>query len=74
MNCQLYSGRRKGKRKPGVRPCGKELVEAVGENIEVWGVGAARGVGVGDGEGYGASVIDLGEETFGEEVIGACEG
>ena len=74
MNCQLYSGWREGKRKPGIRSRGVGLVEAAGESIEIWGVGAARGVGVGDGEGYGASVIDLGEETFGEEVIGACEG
>ena len=70
MTCQLYSGWRKGKRKPGIRPCGKGLVEAAGESIEVWGVGAGGGVGVRDGEGYGASVIDLGEETLGEEAVG----
>ena len=74
MNCQLYSGRHEGKRKPGVRSRGVGLVEAAGESIEVWGVGAGRGVGVGDGDGYGASVIDLGEKTFGEEAIGVREG
>ena len=73
MNCQLYSGRREGKRKPGVRPCGEGLVEAAGESIEVGAVEASGGVGVSDGEGYGASVIDCGEETFGEEAVGVGE-
>ena len=70
MNCQLYSGRHEGKRKPWVGPCGEELVEAAGESIEVRGVGAGRGVGVGDGEGYGASVIDFGEKALGEKAVG----
>ena len=56
MNCQLYSGWREGKRKPGIGPCGEGLVEAAGERIEVRGIGASRGVGVGEGEGYGTSV------------------
>ena len=70
MNCQLYSGWREGKRKPGIGPCGEELIEAVGESIEVRGVGAGRGVGVRDGEGYGTSVIAFGEKAFGEEAVG----
>ena len=63
MNCQLYSGWREGKRKPGIGPCGEGLVEAAGESIEVRGARADGGVGVSDGEGYGASVIDFGELT-----------
>ena len=70
MNCQLYSGRREGERKPGVGPCGEGLVEAAGDSIEVGGVGTGRGVGVRDGEGYGASVIDFGEESLGKEAVG----
>ena len=73
MNCQLYSGWREGKRKPGVGSCGEGLVEAAGESIEVWGVGAGRGVGVSDGDGYGTSVIDFGKEAFGEEAVGVRE-
>ena len=42
----------------------------MGESIEVWGVGAGWRVGVSDGEGYGASVIDFGEETLGKETVG----
>ena len=74
MNCQLYSGWREGKRKPGIGPCGEGLVEAAGESIEVWGVRAGGGVGVSDGERYGTPVIDLGKETFGEKAVGVCEG
>ena len=59
MNCQLYSGRREGECKPWVGPCGEGLVEAAGESIEVGGVGACSGAGVGDGEEYGAPVIDF---------------
>ena len=70
MNCQLYSGRREGKRKPWIGPCGEGVVEAAGESIEVWREGPSGGVGVLDCEGYGASVIDLGEKTFGEEAVG----
>ena len=73
MNCQLYSRWREGKRKPGIRSSGVGLVEGAGERIEVWGVGAGGGVGVSDGEGYGASVIDFGGETFGEEAVRVCE-
>jgi len=47
VNCQLYSGWRLGKRKPGVITNGEGLVEAAGEDIEVWGVGLGWGVGVG---------------------------
>jgi len=38
VNCQLYSGWRLGKRKPGVITDGERLVEAAGEGIEVRGV------------------------------------
>jgi len=38
VNCQLYSGWRLGKRKPGVISDGKRLVTAAGEDIEIWGV------------------------------------
>ena len=74
MNCQLYSGWREGKRKPGIGPCGEGLIEAAGESIEVRTVGPGRGIGVRDGEGYGTSVIDFGKETFGEEAVGVREG
>ena len=73
MNCQLYSGWRQGKRKPGIRSCGVGLVEAAGESIEVGGVGTGWGVGVSDGEGYGAPVIDFSKESFGEEAVGVRE-
>ena len=74
MNCQLYSGWRLGKRKPGVIPNGEGLVETAGESIEVRGVGLRRGVGVGSGKGDGVSVIDLGDEAFWEEAVGFREG
>jgi len=38
VNCQLYSGWRLGKRKPGIVPDGEGLVEAAGESIKVGGV------------------------------------
>ena len=38
VNCQLYSGWRLGKRKPGAITDGEGLVKAAGEGIEVWGV------------------------------------
>jgi len=38
VNCQLYSGWRLGKRKPGGITEGEGLVEAAGEGIEVQGV------------------------------------
>ena len=73
MNCQLYSSRREGECKPWVGPCGEGLVEAVGESIKVGRIGASGGMGVGDGEGYGASVIYFGEEAFGKEAVGVWE-
>ena len=73
MNCQLYSGRREGQCKPWVGTCREGLVEAAGESIEVGGVGATGGVGVGDGEGYGTPVIDFCEEAHGEEAVGVGE-
>jgi len=74
VNCQLYSGWRLGKRKPGIVPDGDGLVEAAGESIEVWGVGFGGGVGVGPSEGDGASVIDPSDEAFWEEAVGFREG
>lgn len=47
MNCQLDSGWCLGKPKAGVIPDREELVEAVGEIIEIGGVGVCWGVGVG---------------------------
>ena len=74
MNCQLYSGWRLGKRKPGVVPDGEGLVEAVGESIEVWGVGFGAGVGVSSSGGDGCSVVDFGDEALWEEAVGLREG
>ena len=80
MNCQLYSGWRLGKRKPGIISDGEGLVEAAGESIEIGGVGLRRGVGVGSGEGDCASVFDLAIKPFGrrqldsERVAGAMSG
>jgi len=74
VNCQLYSGWRLGKRKPGVIPDWEGLVEAAGESIEVRGVGVGGGVGVGSSEGDGASVVDFGDKTFWEDAVGFREG
>jgi len=74
VNCQLYSGRRLGKRKPEIVHYGEGLVEAAGEGIEVRGVGLRGGVGVGSREGDGASVIDLSDEALWEEAVGFREG
>ena len=74
MNCQLYSGWRLGKRKPGIVPDGEGLVEVAGESIEVGGIGFCGGVGVGASKGDGTSAVDLSDEAFGEEAIGVGEG
>jgi len=74
VNCQLYSGWRLGKRKPGVIPDREGLVEAAGEGIEVGGVSLRWGVGVGARRGDSASVVDLCDETFWEEAVGVGEG
>jgi len=74
VNCQLYSGWRLGKRKPGIIPDGEGLVEAAGESIEVGPVGLCGGVGVGACEGNSTSAVDLGDEALGEEAIGVGEG
>jgi len=74
VNCQLYSGWRLGKRKPGIVPDGKGLVESAGEGIEVRGVGFCGGVGVGSGEGDGASVVNLGDEALWEKAVRFREG
>ena len=74
VNCQLYSGWRLGKRKPGIVHNGEGLVEAAGESIEVWRVGFCRCVGVRACEGDGTSVVDLGYEAFREEAVGVGEG
>jgi len=74
VNCQLYTGWRLGKRKPGIVPDGEGLVESVGEGIEERGVGLCRGVGVGSVKGDGDSVVDLGNETFWKEAVRFREG
>jgi len=74
VNCQLYSGGRLGKRKPGAIPDGEGLVEAAGESIEVWGVGFCVGIGVASCEGDDASVVNLSEEALWEEAVGVGEG
>jgi len=74
VNCQLYSGWRLGKRKPGVITDGEGLVEAAGEGIEIWGVGFGCGVGVGARKGNSASVVDLCDKAFWEEAVGVGEG
>jgi len=70
VNCQLYSGWRLGKHKPGVIPDGEGLVEAAGESIEVRGVGLGGGVEFGSSEEEGASVVDFVDEVFWEEAVG----
>ena len=59
VNCQLYSGWRLGKCKPGVITDGEGLVEAAGEGIEIWGVRLSWGVGVRARNGNSALVVDL---------------
>jgi len=73
VNCQLYRGWRLGKRKPGIIPDGKGLVEAAGESFEVRSVALRGDVGVGAREGDSASVVDLRDETFWEEAVGLGE-
>jgi len=74
VNCQLYSGWRLGKRKPGSVPNGEGLVETAGESIEVRGVGFCGGVRIGAREGDSARVIDLCDEAFREETVPLGEG
>jgi len=74
VNCQLYSGWRLGKRKPGVITDGEGVVEAAGEGIEVWGVSFCSGFGVGAREGNSASVINLCDKPFQEEAVGLGDG
>jgi len=74
VKCQVYSGWRLGKPKPGIVPDGKGLVESAGEGIKVRGVGFCVGVGVGSGNGEGASGVDLGDEAFWEKAVGFREG
>ena len=64
VNCQLFSGWRLGKRKPGVITDGERLVEAAGESIEIWCLRLCHGVGVGACVGNGASVVDFCDEAF----------
>ena len=73
MNCQLYSGWRLGKRKPGVITDGEGLVEAAGECIEKRGVGFCWGVRVWPCKGDSTSVVDLSDETYWEEAVGFRE-
>jgi len=74
VNCQLYSGWRLGKRKPGIVPDGEGLGEAGGESIKIRGVGFCGGVGISACERDGTSVIDIGYEPLGEEAVGVGEG
>jgi len=59
---------------PGIVPDGKGLVEALGESIEVQGVGLSWGVRVTAREGDSASVVDLCNKGFREEAVGLVEG
>jgi len=74
VNCQLYSGWRLGKRKPGVIPDGEGLVEVAGEGIEIRGVGLCWGVGVGARKGDSATVVNFCDEALREEAVGIGEG
>jgi len=74
MNRQLYSCWRLGKRKPAIVHDGKELVEGVGQRIEVRGLGLGWGVGVSASERASSSVVDLCDEAFREEAVGLNEG
>jgi len=74
VNCQLYSGWRLGKRKPGVVTNGEGLFEAAREGIEIRRAGFGWGVGVGTRKGNNASVVDLCDETFWEQTVGVREG
>jgi len=74
VNCQLYSGWRLGKRKPGIVPDGEGLVEAAEESFEVWSVGFGRRVRIRAGKRNGTSVVHLGYEAFGEEAVGVGKG
>ena len=67
MNCQLYSGCRLGKRKPGIISDGEGLGAAAGGSIEIWGVGFCWDVTsrVRACEGDSASVFDLAMKPFG---------
>ena len=64
MNCQLYSGWRLGKHKPGTVSDWEGLVDAAGESIEVRGVGFSYRVWVSTHERDGASFVDLCNEIF----------
>ena len=74
VNCQLYSGWRLCKRKPGVINDGERLVDAAGESIEIRGVGFSEGFGVDAHDGGSPSVVDLCDEAFPEEAVGFSEG
>jgi len=74
VNCQLYSGWRLGKRKPGIVPDGEGLVEAVGESIEIRGVGFHGGVGVAACEGDSALIVAFCDEAFRKEAVGFSVG
>jgi len=73
VNCQLYSGWRLGKRKPGVITDGEGLVEVAGECIAIRGVGFCWSVWVSPRKGDSALVVDLSDETFWEEAVGFGE-
>jgi len=74
VNCQLYSGWRLGKRKPGIVSDGEGLGEVAHEGIAVRGVGLGWGVRVSAREGESAPVVNLCDEGFREEAVGLGEG
>ena len=74
LNCQLYSGWRLGKFKPGIVSDREGQVEAAGESIEVGGVGLCGGGGVSNPERDPTSVVDFGYETFGADAVGVGHG
>jgi len=74
VNCQLYRGRRLGKRKSGILSDRDGLVEVAGESIAVRGVGFSWGVRVRAREGDSASVVDLCDEAPLEKAVGLGEG
>ena len=74
VNCQLYSGWRLGKGKPGVIPNGEGLVEEAGESIEVGGIGVRSSVGVGARKRNCTTVVDLRNEALWVEAVRVDEG
>ena len=70
----MYSGWPLSKRKPELIRDGEGLVKAVGESIEVRGVGLCWYGRVGARAGKGSSVVNLCNEALWEERVGFGEG